>query len=104
MKSPDFSRSDRLQDQIKRELSKILREKVKDPRVFGLTLTRVELSEDKKKAFIFFSPQNSFNDIPKEQMHEGLKKAKGFIRGSLSANLSLKFTPDLVFSEEDNHF
>ena len=55
MKSLDFSRSDRLQDLIKRELSIILRDKVKDPRLHGLTLTRVKLSPDKKKAYIYFS-------------------------------------------------
>ena len=59
MKSLDFTRADRLQDQIKRELSQIINNKVKDPRLYGLTLTRVELSEDKKQAYVYFSSFNS---------------------------------------------
>ncbi|MDG2061148.1 MAG: 30S ribosome-binding factor RbfA [SAR86 cluster bacterium] len=100
MKSLDFTRADRLQDQIKRELSQIINNKVKDPRLYGLTLTRVELSEDKKQAYVYFSSFNSFNNVSEEDLQEGLVKAKGFIRGVLSSNLRLKYTPDLIFSPE----
>ena len=41
MHSQDFSRSDRLSDQIRTEISAILREEVKDPRLKGLTLIKV---------------------------------------------------------------
>ncbi len=102
MKSLDFTRSDRLQDQIKREVSQILNKQVKDPRLYGLTLTRAELTPDKKKAFIYFSSLNSFNDATPEDVEIGFLKAKGFIRSALSANLSLKFTPDLVFLSEND--
>ena len=58
MKSTDFTRSDRLSDQIRTELSSILVNQVKDPRLEGLTIIRVELSNDIKKAYVFFSSLN----------------------------------------------
>ena len=71
MKSLDFTRSDRLQDQIKREVSQILNKQVKDPRLYGLTLTRAELTADKKKAFINITTLNCYNDVPPEHVEIG---------------------------------
>ena len=89
MPSPDFKRSDRISDLIKVEISNILSFEVKDPRVRGITVLRVDLSSDMKNAFIFFSSDNSFNDLDTEEILVGLEKAKGFIRKKLSNNLSL---------------
>ena len=61
MKSSDFDRSDRLSDQIRTEIAAILRNEVKDPRLEGITIIRVELSKDISKAYIIFSSLNSFN-------------------------------------------
>ena len=52
MKSLDFSRSDRLSDQVRSEISIILRDKVKDPRLSGLTVLKVERTKDIQKAYI----------------------------------------------------
>ena len=100
MPSPDFKRSDRISDLIKVEISNILSFEVKDPRVRGITVLRVDLSSDMKNAFIFFSSDNSFNDLDTEEILVGLEKAKGFIRKKLSNNLSLRRTPEILFKEE----
>ena len=100
MPSPDFKRSDRISDLIKVEISNILSFEVKDPRVRGITVLRVDLSSDMKSAFIFFSSDNSFNDLDTEEILGGLEKAKGFIRKKLSNNLSLRRTPEIYFKEE----
>jgi len=100
MPSPDFKRSDRISDLIKVEISNILSFEVKDPRVRGITVLRVDLSSDMKNAFIFFSSDNSFNDLDTEEILVGLEKAKGFIRKKLSNNLSLRRTPEIHFKEE----
>ena len=55
MPSPDCKRSDRISDLIKVEISNILSFEVKDPRVRGITILRVELSPDMKNSFIFFN-------------------------------------------------
>ena len=100
MPSPDFKRSDRISDLIKEEISNILSFEVKDPRVRGITVLRVDLSSDMKNAFIFFSSDNSFNDLDTEEILVGLEKARGFIRKKLSNNLSLRRTPEIYFKEE----
>ena len=100
MPSPDFKRSDRISDLIKVEISNILAFEVKDPRVRGITVLRVELSSDMKNSFIFFSSDNSFNDLDSEDILVGLEKAKGFIRKKLSNNLNLRRTPEIHFREE----
>ena len=56
MRSSDFTRSDRLSDQIKTEVSLILKNDVKDPRLEGITIISVELTKDIGKAYILFSP------------------------------------------------
>ena len=100
MPSPDFKRSDRISDLIKVEISNILSFEVKDPRIRGITVLRVDLSSDMKNAFIFFSSDNSFNDLNTEEILVGLEKARGFIRKKLSNNLSLRRTPEIYFKEE----
>jgi len=100
MPSVDFKRSDRISDLIKQEISNILLFEVKDPRVTGITVLRVEISSDMKKSFIFFSSDNSFNDLDSEEIIVGLEKAKGFIRKKLSKNLNLRRTPEIHFKQE----
>lgn len=100
MKSPDFSRSDRLSDLIRTEISIILRDEVRDPRLDGLTIIRVELSKDTKKAFVFFSPSNSFSQTNPQEIFQALKKAKGFIRSNLGKKIKIKYLPELSFHED----
>jgi|TARA_B100001093_G_scaffold84081_1_gene75618 ribosome-binding factor A len=101
MPSQDFKRSDRIADLIKVEISKVLSMEVKDPRVQGITVLNVLLTPDMKKADIFISNSNSFNEIDSEEVKIGLEKAKGFIRRKLSRNLNLRRTPEIFFKIEE---
>ena len=101
MPSQDFKRSDRIADLIKVEISKVLSMEVKDPRVQGITVLNVLLTPDMKKADIFISNSNSFNEIDPEEVKIGLEKAKGFIRRRLSRNLNLRRIPEIFFKIED---
>ena len=100
MHSQDFNRSDRLSDQIRTEVSFILQKEVKDPGLKGLTIIKVDLSKDIKKAYILFSALNSFNDIDLEEVRSGLEKAKGFIRSMLGKRLEIKRIPELFFDTD----
>ena len=100
MKSLDFSRSDRLSDQIKSEISLILRDEVKDPRLNGLTIVKVELSKDIRKTYIYFSSFNSFNETKVQDVLLGLNKAKGFMRSCLGKRLTIKRVPELIFEQD----
>ena len=101
MPSQDFKRSDRIADLIKVEISKVLSYEVKDPRVQGITVLNVLLTPDMKKADIFISNSNSFNEIDPQEAKIGLEKAKGFIRRKLSRNLNLRRIPEIFFKIED---
>ncbi|MDG2019951.1 MAG: 30S ribosome-binding factor RbfA [SAR86 cluster bacterium] len=101
MPSQDFKRSDRIADLIKVEISQVLSQEVRDPRVQGITVLNVLLTPDMKKADIFISQSNSFNEMDPEEVKKGLEKAKGFIRRKLSKNLNLRRTPEIFFKLED---
>ncbi|RZO95648.1 MAG: 30S ribosome-binding factor RbfA, partial [Gammaproteobacteria bacterium] len=94
-------RSDRIADLIKVEISQVLSLEVRDPRVQGITVLNVLLTSDMKKADIFISQSNSFNEIDIEEVKKGLEKAKGFIRRKLSKNLNLRRTPEIFFKLEE---
>ena len=101
MPSQDFKRSDRIADLIKVEISQVLSKQVKDPRVQGITVLNVMLTPDMKKADIFISRSNSFNEIDQKDLMKGLEKAKGFIRKKLSQNINLRRIPEIFFKAEE---
>ncbi len=101
MPSQDFNRSDRIADLLKVEISQVLSQEVKDPRVQGITVLNVMLTPDMKKADILISQSNSFNEVNLDEVKQGLEKAKGFIRKRLSQNLNLRRTPEIFFKIEE---
>lgn len=88
----DFSRSQRIAEQLQRELADLLQFEVKDPRVSKVTLTEVEVSGDLAHAKVYFSaPEN-----PPELLL-GLQKAAGFLRTQLSQRMLMRSVPQLHF-------
>ena len=90
-------RMDRVNEDILRELSVILRE-LKDPRVTGVvSVTRVEVASDLSQAKVFVS---SVDGDP--QLAKTLNSAAGFIRHTLSERLTVRRTPQLHFVFDDS--
>lgn len=86
----------RVNSEVQRELSQIIREEVKDPRVHPMTsVMGVEVTPDLKYAKVFISVFG--NDEEKETTMEGLKKSASFIRGQLAKRINLRNTPELTF-------
>lgn len=91
-------RIDRLNEDIKRELSDILRG-VKDPRITGLlSILQVEVSPDLSNAKVYVS---CVGGDPAESV-KGLKNAAGYIRRELSARMTIRKTPELHFIPDDS--
>lgn len=89
----------KVQEFIKQEVSNMLLNELKDPRIGFVTVTGVEVTGDLREAKIFVS---LFGDEKmKKASLEGLNKAKGFIRKELGQRLKIYYTPELFF-EEDN--
>jgi ribosome-binding factor A len=95
-----FKRSQRIQELLLEEISKLLLDGLKDPRIGFATLTRVEVSDNLKHAKIFVSVMGSEKE--KSDTLNALKSAKGFIRNTLGKNLYLKYLPDLEFKKDEN--
>jgi ribosome-binding factor A len=90
-----YKRSERVQELLLEEISKLIQHDLKDPRIGFVTVTRIELSDNLKNAKVFVSIMGS--EEQKENSIEGLNSAKGFIRSSLGKNLYLKHIPELHF-------
>jgi ribosome-binding factor A len=94
-------RAQRLSEEIKREISDILRNGVKDPRVSQLlSITQVEVSRDLSFAKVYVSLLG--DDGAKKEAFEGLEKAKGFVRRELGSRLRLRLTPEIAFIPDDS--
>lgn len=88
-------RQERLENQFKREISNIIHDELKDPKVGFITIIRVELSADLKNLKVFYSILGKDSDIKKGS--KALERAKGFIRHCLAGRIKLRTVPELVF-------
>lgn len=93
MSKQTFKRSDRVSDQMKREIADILMRKIKDPRIGFVTVTDVELSHDLRNAKVFVSVYGG----NKEETFKGLKSACAFIRSELGRRMSMRCVPEILF-------
>lgn len=98
----DFSRTDRVGDQILKELALCLQREVRDPRLSITTVTAVKLSRDLKYArvFVTFMGKEQQKDI--EQLLKALDKAKGFLRSYLGKSMRMRIVPELTFVYDES--
>ncbi len=91
------SRPQKVAEAIKNELTLVLLQKVRDPRLRDVRITTVEMTSDLKLAKIYFeiTGKTKRGDVKK-----GLAKAKGFLRTSIARALNLRYTPDLIFRRD----
>ncbi len=90
-----FKRSQRVQELLLEEISKLIQHGLKDPRIGFATVTGIELSDNLKHAKVHVSILGSAQE--REDSIEGLDSAKGYIRSCLGKNLHIKFVPELHF-------
>ena len=91
-------RLDKINEEIKKELSVII-PRLKDPRIPEfVTVTEVRTAPDLKTARVFFSTLlGDENEVLK-----GLQSSAGFARGLLSKTIKLRYTPELIFCIDDS--
>jgi ribosome-binding factor A len=95
-------RTDRIGEQLKGEIAKLLREELADPRVGMLTLTRVDVAPDLSHALVFWSPLSSKQDASIESIQDGLASASGYLRNKLAKRLALRRMPALRFRHDSS--
>jgi ribosome-binding factor A len=88
-------RAIRVGDQILKEIAILLLNRVKDPRVQGVTMTGIDLSNDLKLARVYFSVMGNKSEI--ERALAGLNSAKGFIKREIGLRMQLRYVPEIKF-------
>lgn len=95
-----YNRIDRISEEVRREVDRIIREEVKDPRIGGtFSITRAEVTRDLRYAKIFVSV---LEEERRRDLMDALKSASGFIRHSLAREMIIRQSPELLFQEDRN--
>ena len=94
-------KSTRINSEVMKEMSLILREELKDPRINPMTsVTDVEVTTDLKFATVYVSVLG--DDESKQKTMEGLKKSASYARHLLATRLNLRNTPELIYELDES--
>jgi len=94
-------RTNRIAEEIKRELAQIFQAELKDPRVSGLiSITSVEVTGDLRYAKVFVSHYG--NKEKQDDVIKVLEKAAGYIRSELGKRIRLRYIPELLFQFDES--
>ncbi|MDR0635385.1 MAG: 30S ribosome-binding factor RbfA [Azoarcus sp.] len=91
----EYSRSQRVAGQIRRELAELIQLEMKDPRVGFVSITDVELTPDYAHAKVFFTAMGGAGNAP--AILDGLQRASGFLRRELGKRIRIHTLPELHF-------
>lgn len=100
----EFARSRRVEEQIQRLLSDVMRSELRDPRVAGVVITEVRASRDLGVAWIHYSLLGTDESLTAEvlaDVQSGLDRAAGFLRSQLARELATRTVPELRFRYDE---
>lgn len=94
------NRLNRIDEELKKEISTIINYELKNPKITGLiSVTKTKITPDFKYAKVYVSILNSKNI---KETFANLKKSAGFIRTEIAKRINLRVTPELVFVLDDS--
>ena len=94
-------KNNRVSMEVQRELSVIIRDEVKDPRIPPLlSVTNVYVAPDLKTCRAYISVLGDQSEL--DSAMEGLKKAAGFIRRRLAQTMNMRNTPEIRFIADNS--
>ena len=95
-----YQRIDRISEEVRREVDRIVREELNDPRITGtFSITRAEVTRDLRYAKIYVSV---LEDERREELLKALKSASGYIRRALGKGMLIRYSPELSFVSDRN--
>ena len=95
-----FDRIDRISEEVRHNLDKIIREELHDPRIGGTySIVRAEVTRDLRYCEVRVS---ILENEKRADMMTALTKAAGFIRRELGHRMDLRYTPELIFKLDTN--
>ena len=92
------TRTERVQELLRAEISDILRREIKDPRLGFVTITDVEVTKDLRHARVFVSVMG--DEKAKEESMMVLQKSAGYIRGEFGRRVHMKVIPEISFKTD----
>lgn len=92
-----YKRTDRIADQIQRDLAMLLQREIKDPRVGMVTINSVNVSKDLAYADVYVTFMGIDEDQNVQESLEVLDHAAGFLRSLLAKSIQLRIMPRLRF-------
>lgn len=95
----DYPRSRRIEDQIQRILSDLLRTEVRDPRLSKAIITAVRVSRDLSVAWVYYTVLQAEGEA--EPLDEAFKSAQGFLRSRVAKDLTVRRVPELRFEMDE---
>lgn len=99
----EYSRTQRIGDQMQRELAQLIQREIKDPRLGLVTLTGTEVSRDLAHAKVFFTVMGQDDDDQRiAESQAVLKDAAGYLRMLLGRAIKLRTIPQLHFLYDES--
>lgn len=98
----EYSRTQRVADQMQRELALLIQREVRDPRLGMVTVTAVDVSRDLAHAKVFFTLLGKDSDEDVALNREILNEAAGFLRMQLGRVMKLRSIPQLHFFYDES--
>ena len=96
-----INRTVRISEEIRKILSDIIQNNIKDPRVPILTtVTKVDVTRDLRYAKAYISVYGEKED--KIKCIEGLKSAAGYIRREVGSRIKVRYTPEILFEIDES--
>jgi ribosome-binding factor A len=96
-----MDRTDRLSEEVKKELSDLIRNQLKDPRLPELvSITAVRITKDLRYAKVYVSVFG--DDDKKNGALAALKSASGFIRHEIGQRINIRYIPEFTFILDDS--
>lgn len=92
-------RSQRLAEEIREEVARIIGGGLKDPRIGFVTVTRVSLTADLRMARIYVGVLG--DEAQHQRTLAGLRQAAGFVRRELGKRVRVRHTPELLFQYDE---
>ena len=95
-----YNRIDRISEEVRRELDKLIREDLRDPRFSGtFSLPHADVARDLRCCTVYvgvLAPET------RKGVMDALKSAAGFLRRELGHRVDLRYTPELIFELDTN--
>ena len=96
----NIARTQRLATELQQEIAMIVHQELKDPRLGFVTITRLELSKDLRRAKVFFSCLGRAEELASSQ--QALDHGRRFVYGLIKKRFRLKTIPEFSFHYDES--